>query len=85
MERTDPRDIHNHCPLRKYDTVEMDHSLSLFQDLMEGEVFNLLVGSLIFLREKRHFTFSTARPKTFLKTFLCVFLGRSSGHHINVK
>lgn len=65
MERTVPRDIHNHCPLWKYDTAEMDHSLSLFQDLMEGKVFNLLVGSLIFLRKKRRLIVSRARQKFF--------------------
>lgn len=85
MERTSPRDIHNHCPLRKYDTVEIDHSLSLFRDLMEGKVFNLLVGSLIFLREKTIPYLLNSQKEDCLKDFLCVSVWGSSYHHINAK
>lgn len=84
MEHTAPGDIHNHCPLRKYDTGEMDHSLSLFQDLMEGKVFNLLVGSLLFLREKDTLHSQPPDRRLCLKTFVCVSLQGPSGYPINV-
>lgn len=73
MERTDPRDIHNHCPLRKYDTVEMDHSLSLFQDLMEGEVFNTCWEFNISKREKTLYILNSQAEDLF-KDFSVCFL-----------
>lgn len=40
---------------------------------MEGEVFNLLVGSLIFLRKERRLIVSRARQKFFFPFFFFFF------------
>lgn len=58
---------------------------------MEGKVFNLLVGGLIFLRKKRCLTISKAREKSLFSFFspverlFCVFLWGPIGHRINFK